>query len=377
MALATQGKTIKTRFNECGEVGISRTLIGIRPWHKFAVVEVGTDKPGIMAKMAQLIQPDVVLILEVAATHQNSFKNLDSTAKEKADLLTGLKQKGIAILNADDERVAAMSPTRPARTIYFGTDLRADYIASNARAGWPERLSIDLQHGDETVRVQTQLVGEHWAKSVTAALTVASTCGVSLTKAASAIGKVTPFSSRMQPVETPKGITFIRDESHGSEGSFDAMFEELKKSKATRKGLVIADHTDSKKSPKKRFTKMGKLAAEHCDFVVFFGDHSHHGHNAAVAAGMDPLRCPAIFGVEQVAQWLSSETKKGDLVFVKGRMTDHLARLVFSQVGNISCWKNSCPLRYACDICEQLKPSFNLDELIAPEVEHRNLIVAG
>lgn len=377
MALATQGKTLKTNFNQNGEEGVARTLRSIRPWHRYAVIEIGTDQPGTMRRRAQLVRPDIAIMLCVAGTHQNNFGNLENTAKEKSELLRSLPSNGIAILNRDDERVLAMAELCPGKVYYYGTDPKADFVAGSANSGWPARLAFNFKSATEQVEVQTQLVGAHWLNSTAAALAAAAVCGVPLPTAAQVVADVKSFAARMQPIRVPNDAVFIRDEVHASVSAFEAMFAELIAAKAPRKGLVIGGQTDSKKTPRQRFRALGKRAAEHCDFVVFVGDHSHHGHNAAVSAGMKPAMCPATFSVEHAAQWLKENLLANDLVFVKGRTTEHLTRAVLAQVGDIGCWKTHCNRRHSCDSCVELKPQFDLTAILPSANTHPNLIAGN
>jgi len=382
MALASQGKTLKTNRNQNHPEGVARTLRSIRPWHRYAVIEIGTDEVGMMQRSAELVRPDIAIVLCVAATHQNNFKNLDNTAEEKSQLVRALKPKGIAILNGDDARVRSMADICMGEVFYFGVagpDAadEIDFVASNPRSGWPKGLSFDFATRKEKTRISTKLIGAHWLDSVNAAMAAATVCQVPLADSTAMIEQTQPYTARMQPVSVPCGATIIRDDMHASTTAFDAMFQELIGASATRKGLVIGDHTDSKKSPKQRFRRLGKKAADHCDFVVFVGDHSHHGHNAAVSAGMDPGLCPAIFGIEQAADWLKSQLRDGDLVFIKGRLTDHLTRIAFSQFGEIGCWKSTCHYQHSCDVCNQLKPQFDLSSILPAVNSHSNLIAGN
>ena len=374
LALATQGKTLKTRYNQNGIEGVSRTLRSMRPWHKFAVIEVGTDSPGSLRPRANLVRPDIAIMLCVAETHQNNFHNLENTAKEKSELLRALAPRGIAILNRDDPNVLAMAKLCPGKIHYFGTTDDSDFKATNAYSHWPEGLSFDFHNKTEQTHIKTQLLGNHWLTSTNAALAAASICGVPLSVAAESTAQVTAFSARLQPIRLPNGATFIRDEIHASITAYEAMMNVLINADAKRKGVIIGGQTDSKKTPKQRFRALGKEAAQHCDFVIFVGDHSHHGHRAAVSAGMDPAMCPYMFGIEQAADWLKKELRDGDVVFMKGRVTEHLTRIMFAQFGDIGCWKSTCMIRHTCDSCPKLEPKFDLNACLPDENSHPNLI---
>ena len=110
----------------------------------------------------------------------------------------------------------------------------------------------------------------------------------------------------------------------------------------------------------RRQRDMGSLAAELAQAAIFVGEHAHHAVRAAVAAGMDPASCHAVATVADAADRLGQELRPGDLVFVKGRATDHLSRALFAQLGPIGCWRSRCRVRSVCDLCWALRPGFDL-----------------
>jgi UDP-N-acetylmuramyl pentapeptide synthase len=168
----------------------------------------------------------------------------------------------------------------------------------------------------------------------------------------------------MHPVELPSGATIMRDEENGSPDTVQAMFEVLRNASANRRGLVFSDQSDSTEKPRKRLRAIGRLAAELCDFVVFVGEHAQHGVAAATAAGMDASCCAAFHSLRDAAQWLGQTLRPGDLVFLKGRGSDHLSRILFAQFGNIGCWKSKCGIRRLCDYCAQLAPDFDAKKVL-------------
>jgi UDP-N-acetylmuramoyl-tripeptide--D-alanyl-D-alanine ligase len=363
-ALGGEGAVVKTFRNQNDRFGLPKTIRAMRPWHRFAVVELGTQRPGDMRRLARLLRPDIAVVLCVARTHTDQFKDLDQTASEKAELVKALSPRGVAVLNADDPRVRSMADGRNLRTVFFGSAAQCDYRAQAAESRWPGRLRFEVASGERHHEVRTQLVGTHWLNSVLAALAAAAACGIPIEEAALRIGRVRPSAGRMQPVELPSGAIIIRDEQNGSPDTLEAMLEVLRNATATRRGLVFSDQSDSKEKPRKRLRSVGRLAAELCDFAVFVGEHAQHGVAGATAAGMDPLRCTGFHNLRDAAQWLGQALGPGDLAFLKGRGADHLSRVLFAQFGNIGCWRSGCGVRGLCDFCEQLAPDFDAKKVL-------------
>ena len=364
--LATHGRTLKTPENQNGIHGVTDTLFRVRPWHKFVVLEVGTERPGGINSVARVAKPDVAIILAVARTHIRSFPTLEDTALEKSALLKHVSPKGVAILNADDERVRAMAGKSPAPVRLFGSTEDCDYAAADVSSAWPDSLEFTFRSTRFDQPVRTRLIGTQWLSSALAAMAAAESCGVPVEKAAAAIATVPPFAARMQPVRLPNGAVVIRDEETGSPDTVAAMFKVMRESRAQRRVLVFSEISDSDVRTRVRLREVGREAAELSDLAVFVGEHGRHGIRGALEAGMDPEHCHHIPELDAAATFLKAELQDGDLVFIKGRTTDHLSRIVFAQFGRIGCWRKECRLRPVCDFCPELKPEFNLKAVLAP-----------
>ncbi len=208
-----------------------------------------------------------------------------------------------------------------------------------------------------------------------AALAAAEACGVTRQEAVQRIERVPPFMGRMQPVAMPGGAIMMRDEETGTPDTLAAMMAVLTDARAERRGLVFSDVSDTRQKPRKRLAEIGRAAAAHCDFAVFVGSHAHHAVKAATGAGMDPAACREFIDLRDAAAWLKSHLRRGDLVFLKGRTTDHLSRILFAQLGTIDCWKYSCSVRRMCDTCTRLRADFDVHSAVNGPLPARLSIV--
>lgn len=363
--LSRRGPTLSTYLNENDELGVPNTLKRLRPWHRFAVIEIGTSGPGTIKRLARLVRPDVAVVLCVARAHTNVFKDLDATAGEKASLLRALKPWGTAVLNADDDRVRGMADRGQSKTLTFGGGDRADVQRVRVEGAWPERLTITFRAQGEEHRVRTHLVGSHWANSVLGALGAALACGVPLSDAVRSLERMPPAHARLQPVRLPSGAVVLRDDGSGGPDALEAMLAVLREARAARRVLVFSDLSDSREKPRKRLRELGRFAAQWTDLALFVGDHAHHARTAAVAAGMAPAACHDMVNLEHAAALLRRELRPGDLVFLKGRATDHLTRLMLAQFGDIGCWTVACSRRRPCDVCPKLSATFDVSRTLS------------
>ncbi len=188
-ALASRHPTAKTRFNQNDYSGVPLSVLRVRPWHRFAVIETAGNQPAIARRSGWLLRPDIMIVLKVGRAHMKDLGTLEGVAASKARLVRAMGPGGIALLNADDPLVADMASGLRQRVVWFGCSNDAEYQASDVRSTWPQRLSLQISHVGVQIPVHTRLVGRHWVNSVLAALAAADLCGVPLAEAATAIAQ--------------------------------------------------------------------------------------------------------------------------------------------------------------------------------------------
>lgn len=352
--LAAHSPTTKTPANDNGRFGVPRTLLQTRSRHRFAVLEAGVDRPGQMIGCSLLVRPDVTLIVSVARAHSMKFDSVEQTAVEKAKLLRFARRRGVAVLNGDDPRVAAMAGAARGRVVLFGTSSDCHVRAESVTAAWPERLRFQVFAGEECAWMDTQLVGAHWLPSVLGAVATAWSCGVPLAAAADALRRVPPTVGRLQPASLPSGATMLRDDFNGMAHSAKAAFRVLAGARTARRVLVASDCTDMDTHVRHRLRFLARQAAEHTECAVFVGLKSEYAAKHAVRSGMRPEDVHHFVALEPAAEFLRHELRSGDLVLLKGRSSDHLTRLYFSQFGPVACWLPHCSKEILCDGCDQL-----------------------
>ena len=354
--LGSRAATFKTSGNENTGLPLTLNVLRVRPRHRFAVIEIGVGAPGEMRRLARLVRPDVALVLSVLRTHTKAFPDRETHAREKALLLKALRPGGVAILNADDPRVAAMAALARGEVVRSGTSPAFDVWVEGASSRWPGRLEFDARTRDgDGFHVRTRLVGTHWCASAAAALAAAARLGVPLHEAAAALATVEPFLSRMQPILIPSGAVVLRDEYDGSIDTFEAGLKVLAEARADRRVAVISDVSDyGNPMRRKRVYHLGREIARVAEIVVFVGGAAGYGRHGALASGLTPENVHAFSDLRLAERFLRETLRRGDLVLLKGRTSDHLARLFFAQLGPVRCWKQDCTKLIGCDECPEL-----------------------
>jgi UDP-N-acetylmuramoyl-tripeptide--D-alanyl-D-alanine ligase len=355
--LSSQAPTTRSFRNQNSGVLLALNVLRVRPWTRFAVIELAGSRPGIMRPAACLLRPDAAVILPVLRTHTGAFQTLDEHARENEVLLSYVKRDGFAVLNGDDPRVLAMAQKAPCSVVTVGTSPNFDLWASNVASTWPDRLGFDVSdRTGKRLRVSTCLVGKHWLPSVLAVLSTAQGFGIELTVAAEKLAMAQPYPGRLQPVALPSGAVLLRDDYNASIDTVEAGLKVLEEATAARRWLVMTDLTDLGRQRHRpyRLRFLADRASKAADAVVFIGESAEYGRRRAVCAGIPPGMAHGFRTLLEASTFLASALGPGDLVLLKGRTTDHAARLYFALLGPVKCWKDRCTKRMLCDICWKL-----------------------
>ncbi len=96
------------------ELGVPLTLLNAPDDAEVAVIEMGARGPGHIAALCSVAHPTIGLVTRIAPSHTEAFGSIEGIARAKGELVEALPADGTAVLNAFDERVAAMAArTRP------------------------------------------------------------------------------------------------------------------------------------------------------------------------------------------------------------------------------------------------------------------------
>ena len=327
--LTTQFHGRKSTANLNELFSLAKTILRVRPWHKFCLLEIGLSNPENWFPLEVpigLARPRIGIVTAVGKEHLSTYKTIEAIAAEKAKLVAALPPNGTAVLNADDPNVSAMRRLHAGPIITYGVNLHAMVRAENIRASWPQRLTFTVHYEGQSHEVCTQLCGAHWVPSVLAALAGGIAMGVPLAAAVQAITQVPPFKSRMSPITRPDGVTFIDDTVKASLWSIPAALQFIKQAQAPRKTVVIGTISDYSCKSERAYVSIARQALEVADHVVFVGPRASKCLKAK--RHQDDQALQAFYSKDAACDYLREWLRPGDLVLIKCSESDHLRRIV-------------------------------------------------
>ncbi|HJE90795.1 MAG TPA: UDP-N-acetylmuramoyl-tripeptide--D-alanyl-D-alanine ligase [Dietzia timorensis] len=236
------------------EIGHPWTALRADESTDFLVLELSARAPGNIAALTEIAPLDIGAVLNVGTAHLGEFGSRDVIAQTKGELVEALPASGLAILNADDDKVAAMATRTHARVCTVGLSAAADVYATAVEIDDEARASFVLNYGGETAQVRLKVHGEHQVSNALVAASVAIECGQSLAQVAESLSGATARSTRRMDVQTrADGVTIINDSYNANPDSVKA---------ALRSVAVMARTTNPPRSTWAVLGEMGELGDE-------------------------------------------------------------------------------------------------------------------
>jgi UDP-N-acetylmuramoyl-tripeptide--D-alanyl-D-alanine ligase len=328
--------TLRNEGNLNSETGLPMTLLRLEPTHEAAVLEMSMYTVGEIARLAEIAIPEVGVVLAVHPAHLERAGSIERIAAAKAELPAALPPDGLAVLNADDPRVAAMAGVTRAEVRTFGlgpiADVRADDVMSHGLAG--TEFTVHAPWGARRIRSATP--GRHLVPHALAALAVAERMGVATDEAAEALAAGSRAAHRMSLAESRGGATVVDDTYNASPVSVAAALDFLAETPVAagrRRIAVLGDMLELGPDEERLHREIGAKAAATADGIVAVGARGAWLADAATAAGARVVRAA---DAEEAATVLERAFAPGpgDLVLVKASRGIGLDRTVAILAGD-------------------------------------------
>ncbi|AXE26022.1 UDP-N-acetylmuramoyl-tripeptide--D-alanyl-D-alanine ligase [Streptomyces globosus] len=229
--LQAHAPTVWTPGSLNNEIGLPLTALRATEETRHLVLEMGARGIGHIAYLAGLTPPRIGVVLNVGTAHIGEFGGREQIAVAKGELVEALPAAadgGIAVLNADDPLVRAMSARTKARTLLFGEADDADVRAADVRMTPAGQPSFTLHTPTGCGEVTLRLYGEHHVSNALAAAAVAHALGMSAMETATALSGAGTLSRwRMEVTERADGVTVVNDAYNANPESMRAALRAL------------------------------------------------------------------------------------------------------------------------------------------------------
>ena len=237
--LESDGPTLAAKGNFNNHIGLPLTLLKLRDFHRYSVVEMGMNCPREIGYLARIAKPTVAVITNAASAHLEGLGDVTGVARAKAEVFLGLQRGGAAVINADDRFAAYwLARGRRHKTVTFGLENQAD--VSGEVESSDDAIQLEIRLPEESLEVTLNLLGWHNARNALAAAAAAWSVGCGAEQIKEGLEQVQPVDGRLQPRQGRRQAHVIDDSYNANPASLRCAIQVLAR-KAGLRILVIGD----------------------------------------------------------------------------------------------------------------------------------------
>lgn len=318
--MSTTYNVLCTQGNLNNSIGVPLTVMGLKPEHEYAIIEMGASHPGDIKELVEVSQPDFGLITNVGKAHLLGFGSFEGVKRTKGELYDWLREhNGIAFVNRDNEHLQQMCKGLP--LVEYGKPGQEGLLVEGEVLECNPFVKFRWRRGGgDWHMVQTNLIGAYNVDNALAAITIGLKFGVKEQDASDAVANYMPQNNRSQLTETGRNHLVV-DAYNANPTSMAAALENFSMIKAQDKMLILGD-----------MRELGDVSQdEHRRIVEEIRKYGFTqvwlvGSEFAGAAGDSGFR---LFpDVEAVNSALQSEPVNGKTILIKGSNSIGLTKTI-------------------------------------------------
>ena len=321
---------LKTQGNFNNLIGLPLTLLGLEEQHERAVLEMGMSRPGEIARLTEIADPDVGVILNVGMAHMEGLLSLEGIAEAKAELMEEIRPEALMVLNGDDELLMKKANAISRKTLTFGFGERNDVRASRIQSCGLNGARFEMKYGQNSWPAELKVPGSHNIMNALAACAVGIALGEKPEKFMEGLSLFGGIKGRFGIVRLKGDIILVDDTYNANPSSLRAAMETVGTLRPERSRLIVGlgDMLELGNAAVEAHRNAGELV-ERAGAAHFFamGVHAREMEQGALAAGMPPGRVRIVQDCEEMAENIMAEMKERDVIFLKGSRRMGLERV--------------------------------------------------
>jgi UDP-N-acetylmuramoyl-tripeptide--D-alanyl-D-alanine ligase len=326
-ALTRAGRVIKSTGNLNNDYGLPLSILkmesdGARACDfDYAVFEMGMNHQGEIGRLAQIAPPDCGVVTVVAPVHLEFFDSLDGIGEAKAELVAGIKPAGVAVLNADDSRVARMRELRGDIAYrLFSIESPAEVTARNIEPAGLNGTRFRLITPRGETEVKLAVAGRHNVYNALAAAAVADYYDTPMAGIADALASSASPRMRGEVLRLANGITLVDDSYNSNPRALVEMVKTISANRDVQRRIVVAgEMLELGDSGEALHQEAGRqIAGLGVDRLIGVRGLAAAIVEGARQAGMQTDAAIFCETPDEAAEILQREARAGDLILVKG-----------------------------------------------------------
>lgn len=315
LVLSRKFNTLSTQGNFNNHIGVPMTLFQLKHSHEMAVVEMGTSGFNEIKPLSLAVEPNVAVITNVGASHLEGLGSLENVFKEKKDIVAGIQNNGVLVINADDPYLSKIRSTKRYKVLTFG--IRRGVIKATD-IKWDENACASFRVGRTEYKLN--VAGVHNIYNALAAIAVGITMKIPKSEIALALSEFKASNMRME-LHKANGFQIVADCYNANPASTRMLLETIGGFNHIkgRRIAILGDMFELGKESTSLHHQIGRLIPEkNIDLLIAVGKDAKEYQMGAIENGLLIENALYFSNTKEVMEFLSEEVRVGDVLLVKG-----------------------------------------------------------
>ena len=326
-ALKQKFSTLWSEASYNNDIGVPLTLLRIEKSHQAAVLEAGTNHPGELVPLIEMIRPQFGVLTNIGREHLEFFKDVAGVAQEEGGIAELLPAGGTLFINGDNEWTDEILRRTRAKPVRIGFGPKNDWCAEKIRLDKNGvTFHVNTAKKDFCGDYHIHLLGRHQVLNALFAIAVSEELGLARAEIQRGLAECKPAKMRMQYWEA-NGIRVLDDAYNANADSMVAALETLRDLPLQgRRVAVLGDMGELGSHSEAAHAEVGRRAAE-LKVGQLFAVGSMAPVMAKAARGAGLSRVIEFENVETAVKAIKNFVKTGDIILLKASRSSRLERI--------------------------------------------------
>ncbi|MFZ9398629.1 MAG: UDP-N-acetylmuramoyl-tripeptide--D-alanyl-D-alanine ligase [Ilumatobacteraceae bacterium] len=288
-AISGTKRTVASERSYNNEQGLPVTILNAPIDTEVLVLEMGMRGFGQIDLLCRIGRPAIGVVTRVGEAHTSLVGGLDGVARAKGELVEALPSFGVAVLNADDDRVIAMRSRTTARVMSYGESSAADIRIANLSLDQQGRARFTVHTPNGSTAIRLGIPGRHSASNAAAAVAVGVALGVPIEAMADGLAEARVSAHRSNALRLHSGATLLDDCYNANPTSMLAALDTLAALGSGRR-LAVLGLMAELDDPAEAHGRIARRARELGVEIVAVGTDLYGVNPVEIPAAIDRLR---------------------------------------------------------------------------------------
>jgi UDP-N-acetylmuramoyl-tripeptide--D-alanyl-D-alanine ligase len=323
--LAQTRKVVATEGNLNNLIGAPLMLLRMDSKTKAAVLEIASNTPGEIDRLAWILSPTAGIITNIGPVHLEGFGTIEGVFKEKSSMIPHIRSGGFVVIYDGDVPPERVRPMFDGEIVTFGLNERSDFFATDIQQDGAARTRF-LLNGEH--RLSIPILGAHNVLNAVAAIAAAMQLGTDMDAIRAGLENFSASAMRMEMSEY-RGATIINDAYNANPRAMRESIATILNAPAERRILALGDMLELGEMAATAHRSLGQyIGRAGIDLLYACGEFGGEVVDGAIEAGMQAERACRCEDTGEIATSLKYILREGDILLVKGSRGMRMERVI-------------------------------------------------